>query len=144
MIDKFPKIIAVQAEHSDALTRALENGDFGDPIEANTLADSISVDVPANGYYALKELKETGGVCVRVSDKEILEAQHQLSSTTGLFVEPSSAASLAGLIKMKNNIPTDATSVLMATGNGLKDIDSAGKGVNIPTKSIKRLEDIND
>ena len=143
-IGKLPKIIAVQAENSDALTRAFEKGDFEEPVAANTIADSISVDVPANGYYALRVLKEAGGDCIRVSDEEILKAQRQLSSTSGLFVEPSSAASLAGLSKMKDQIPEDNTVVLMATGNGLKDIDSAGKGVEIPTKSIERLEDIDD
>lgn len=143
-IGKLPKIIAVQAEHSDALTRAFEKGDFEESVAAQTIADSISVDVPANGYYALRELKTAGGNCVRVSDEEILEAQRQLSSTAGLFVEPSSAASLAGLLKIKKQIPKDATVILMATGNGLKDIDSAGKGVEIPTNSIERLEDIDD
>lgn len=143
-IGKLPKIIAVQAEHSDALTRAFEKGDFEESVAAQTIADSISVDVPANGYYALRELKTAGGNCVRVSDEEILEAQRQLSSTAGLFVEPSSAASLAGLLKIKEQIPKDATVILMATGNGLKDIDSAGKGVEIPTNSIERLEDIDD
>jgi threonine synthase len=143
-IGKLPKIIAVQAEHSDALTRAFEKGHFEEPVAARTIADSISVDVPANGYYALRELKAAGGDCVRVSDKDILEAQRLLSSTAGLFVEPSSAASLAGLLKMKNQIPKNVAIVIMATGNGLKDIDSAGKGVEIPTKSIERLEDIDD
>lgn len=142
--DKFPKIIAVQAEKSDALTRAFEKGDFGQPVPSTTIADSISVDVPANGYYALRELKNTGGACVRVSDNEILESQRKLASTTGLFVEPSAAATLAGLIRMKNEIPQEAVIVLMATGSGLKDIDAAGKGVVIPEKSIKKLEDIDD
>jgi threonine synthase len=143
-IKTMPTFIAVQAEHSDALTRAFEKGDFENPVEADTIADSISVDVPANGYYALRELKEAGGNCIRVSDSEILEAQKKLSSSTGLFVEPSSAASLAGLMKMKQNIPEKATSVIMATGNGMKDIDAAGKGVEIPNKAIEKLEDIND
>ncbi len=143
-IKSFPEIIAVQAENSDALTRAMEKGDFGEPVKANTLADSISVDVPANGYYVLRELKAHGGSCVRVSDQEILKAQRELSSTTGLFVEPSSAASMAGFLKMKNQMPEDATTVLMATGSGMKDIDSAGKGVEIPEKSIEKLEDIDD
>jgi len=143
-IEKMPAIVAAQAEHSDALTRAFEKGDFESPVKADTIADSISVDVPANGYYALRELKEAGGNCIRVSDSEILEAQKKLSSSTGLFVEPSSAASLAGLLKMKQNIPEKATSVIMATGNGMKDIDAAGKGVEIPNKAIEKLEDIND
>lgn len=143
-INKLPTFIAVQAEGSDALSRALEKDDFEEPVEADTIADSISVDVPANGYYALNELKKARGKCIRVSDREIQEAQQKLSSSTGLFVEPSSAATLAGLMKMKGEISEKATSVLMATGNGMKDIDAAGKGVEIPEKSIEKLEDIND
>ncbi len=143
-INKLPTFIAVQAEGSDALSRALEKDDFEEPVEADTIADSISVDVPANGYYALNELKKARGKCIRVSDREIQEAQQKLSASTGLFVEPSSAATLAGLMKMKGEISEKATSVLMATGNGMKDIDAAGKGVEIPEKSIEKLEDIND
>ncbi len=141
---KFPQIIAVQSENSDAVTRAFEKGGFGEPVQAGTIADSIGVDVPANGYYAIKNLKETGGSCIRVSDQEILEAQKELSTTTGLFVEPSSAASLAGLLKMKDRVPKDATVVLMATGNGMKDVDAAGQAVEIPMKPIEKVEDIDD
>lgn len=143
-IEQFPRIIAVQAENSDAITRAFEQGHFGEPLQSNTLADSIAVDVPANGYYCLKQLQEFGGQCIRVSDQAILEAQQLLSSRSGLFVEPSSAASLAGLLEMKEQIPARSNVVLMATGTGLKDIDAAGKAIQIPERSIENLEEIYD
>lgn len=140
-----PVFIAVQAENSNALSRAFEQGDFGPPVKAHTMADSISVDVPANGYYALHKLKDNNtGFCIQVSDDQILKAQQELASTCGLFVEPSSAATYAGLLKIKNRIPQSATVVLMATGNGMKDREAAEKGVQIPQTSIEKPEDIND
>ena len=138
IIDKVPVIYAVQAEGSQAIYRALETGNFDKPISSSTVADSISVDIPRGGYYALKMLKEYSGKALTVSDDEILKAQKELSSLAGLFAEPAAATSYAGFIKEKNNLPVDATVVLLITGNGLKDISSARKGLNTP----KNLEEI--
>ena len=122
-----PTVVAVQAEGSSAICRALEAGDFTPPVPSDTLADSISVDVPRGGYPALYNLQEYGGRCVTVSDDEILEAQHRLARLSGLFAEPAAAASYAGFRKMVKELPSDATAVLLVTGSGLKDIDAAAK-----------------
>jgi len=140
-LDKIPTIIAVQAEGSDAIARAFKEGGFTE-IDAHTVADSISVGIPRNGYYALKQLKQYNGKCVTVSDEEILIAQKELSSKAGLFTEPAAAASYAGFLNIRAEIPNDATVVLLATGNGLKDIDSAIKGVDFPKKAISSLEEL--
>ncbi len=131
LTDRIPVIYAVQAEGSSAISRAKERGDFESPVKSTTLADSISVEVPANGYYALKKLNRHGGKCLIVSDSEILKAQKELSATTGLFAEPAAAASLAGFLKEKDKLRSDATVVLMITGTGLKDIESAMKALSI-------------
>lgn len=141
IINKSPTVIAVQAEGSNAIAQAFEQGDFT-PIDAHTIADSISVGIPRNGYYALKQLKKYDGKCVTVSDDEILTAQKELSAKAGLFTEPAAAASYAGFLRMKDELPKDATIVLLATGNGLKDIDSAQKSVKFPAKAISALEDL--
>jgi threonine synthase len=141
IIDRIPTIIAVQAEGSNAIAQAFETGVFT-PIDAQTVADSISVGIPRNGYYALEQLKKYDGKCVTVSDDEILTAQKELSAKAGLFTEPAAAASYAGFLKMKDELPKDATIVLLATGNGLKDIDSAQKSVEFPAKAISALEDL--
>ncbi|MDO9548954.1 MAG: threonine synthase [Candidatus Marinimicrobia bacterium] len=141
IIDRIPTIIAVQAEGSNALARAFESGKFT-PIDAQTVADSISVGNPRNGYYALKQLKQYNGKCVTVSDEAILEAQKELSSKAGLFAEPAAAASYAGFLKMKDEMNKNATIVLLVTGNGLKDIDSAMKTIDFPSKSITSLEEL--
>ncbi|HAK45658.1 MAG TPA: threonine synthase [Spirochaeta sp.] len=125
--DRIPVIHSVQAEGSSAINRALETGDFSDPIASATIADSISVDVPRNGYYALNMLKKHSGRGVTVTDDEILKAQNMLASSAGLFAEPSSASVLAGLLKVRDKINEKDSVVLVVTGNGLKDIDAAMK-----------------
>ncbi len=141
LIETMPTVFAVQAKGSNALCQAMEKGDF-EPVSAQTVADSISVDVPRNGYHALANLKRYGGRCVEVTDDEILEAQLLLSSTTGLFAEPAASASLAGLLKVRNSIDRDGTIVLLITGNGLKDIAAAQKLVELPQKLIKSIDEL--
>lgn len=138
---RMPTLIAVQAAGSDALARAFESGSFS-PRPSKTIADSISVDTPRNGYYALKQLKEHGGRAVTVTDREIMAAQARLARTTGLFTEPAGAAAAAGLFKLAPELDPGATIVVLATGNGLKDIDTAGQGVELPDATITSLDDI--
>jgi threonine synthase len=129
LADRMPTVVAVQAEGSSAIARALEAGDFGAPVTATTLADSISVDVPSGGYFALQRLQRHGGRTVIVSDEEILAGQYELSSMSGLFTEPAAAAAWAGCSKIRERLDPEALVVVLATGNGLKDVDSARKGV---------------
>ncbi|MCF7928816.1 MAG: threonine synthase [Spirochaetales bacterium] len=130
--DRMPGIVAVQAEGSASICRALETGDFSDPVSSDTCCDSISVNVPRGGCFALGRLSKHGGGCIRVSDDQALQAQMELSSGAGLFAEPSSAAALAGLRVFEKEIPEDASVVLLITGNGLKDIDGASKKMEFP------------
>jgi len=141
IIDKIPIVYAVQAEGSSAVCRALDCGEFGKPLTSNTIADSVAVDVPNNGYLAVKLLKEYDGKCTKVSDLALLDAQKKLASTAGLFAEPAGAASFAGFLAVRERVPKDAIVVLLVTGNGLKDIDSAAKGVKLPDKPIKSIEE---
>ena len=138
-IDRIPIIHAVQAFGSAAISSAMNSGKF-DIISAKTIADSISVDVPSNGYLAKKNLENFGGQCILVTDEEILFAQKELSSSCGLFSEPASAAAYAGLIKQKKFIDPSETCVVLLTGNGLKDINTASKKIIIPKKTINSLE----
>lgn len=130
---KMPTVWACQAEGSSAIARALASPDaddpFGDPVSATTLADSISVDVPRNGAHALAKLKKYAGRAVCVSDREILAAQKKLASTAGLFAEPSSSAAFAGWLKARAAIAPGQTCVLLITGSGLKDVQSAALGL---------------
>ncbi len=129
--DRMPTMVAVQAEGSSAITRALRGGDFGAPVPAATLADSISVDVPAAGYFAVDRLRRHEGRAVTVSDEAILAAQRELASGSGLFAEPAAAAAWAGFAALQEELPEDATVVVLITGSGLKDIDAAKKAVGL-------------
>ncbi len=127
-IERMPRIWAAQAEGSSALARALDTGEF-EFRASGTLADSIAVDAPRNGIFALAKLKKHGGSAVIVTDEEILEAQVLASSRAGLFAEPSSACALAGFIKARPSLGKGETAVVMLTGSGLKDIKSAARAV---------------
>ncbi len=144
LLDTMPTVYAVQAEGSNALARALRRGEFGEPVEARTLADSIAVGIPRNGYYALQLLKRHQGRVVEVSDQEILEAQHLLASRAGLFAEPAAATALAGFLRVRTEIPADEPVVLLITGNGLKDIEAARRGVPPLPSPIQSLEELPD
>ena len=143
-IDQMPKLVAVQASGSDAILESLEAGERR-TVRADTLADSISVDQPRDWQKAVRAVKESDGFGIRVSDREILEAQKLCSEQTGIFGEPAAAASLAGYQKAldQGKIQTDERAVLLMTGSGLKDLPSALKNIEIPEAvepSIAALE----
>ena len=143
LTDRLPVVYAVQAEGSAALARAFERGVFSRET-SRTVADSICVDVPRNGFHALKQLKEHGGQIVVVSDERILAAQARLSRAAGLFTEPAGAAAFAGFLEVRPRLPDGAVAVVLATGNGLKDTEAAGRSVEIPEKVIISLDEVND
>lgn len=120
-IKKYPRLIAVQAKGSNALVRFIEKGKF-QFRNASTIADSISASAPRNLYMAASAVKQSDGAALAVSDREILEAQKNISSS-GILVEPSCAASYAGYLKFikSNKLSSNAKVMLMLTGNGLKD-----------------------
>ena len=127
--DRMPTVIAVQAEGSAAISTALRDGAFAAPQPATTIADSISVEVPSGGYFALDRLQRHRGRAVTVTDAEILAAQRDLAAHSGLFAEPAAAAAWAGFGALQEELPRDASVVVLITGNGLKDIDSARTGL---------------
>lgn len=141
LADRIPTVHAVQAEGSAALARAFESGAFRREA-ASTLADSIAVDVPRNGFHALRQLKAHGGRVVRVSDEAILAAQLRLSRSAGLFTEPAGAAALAGFLAMRPQLAEGSVAVVLATGSGLKDTAAAGRSVAIPGRVIRSLDEV--
>jgi threonine synthase len=126
MIDRIPHMIAVQAEGSPAIVRALEGDGIVCPYPAQTVADGISVGLPRNGAMAVKSVRESSGLGVTVSDEEILAAEKELARLTGVFAEPAGAAGYAGLLRLlgEGRIARDERVVLLVTGSGLKSIDA--------------------
>jgi threonine synthase len=91
----------------------------------DTIATAIRIGNPASWTMATAARDESGGAIDQVSDDEILTAYRLLAQTEGIFCEPASAASVAGLLKHKDQVPAHATIVCVLTGNGLKDPETA-------------------
>ncbi len=98
----------------------------GHPIESpDTFATAIRIGNPASWDKAVAAKDESGGAFNAVTDDEIAEAYSLLAGEEGIFCEPASAASVAGLLKVKDQVPEGARVVCILTGNGLKDPEAA-------------------
>lgn len=146
-MEKMPRIIGVQAEGSAAIANAFDAGtEKIIPISAQTIADSISVDLPRDGVRAVRAARETGGTYIKVSDDEILQAIAALGPL-GIFAEPAGATAYAGLVKAaKQGVVKAGDPILVLnTGSGLKDVGAAMKAVSAalviePTlEAVKRI-----
>lgn len=129
-IDKMPKLMGIQAEGSAACYNAWKAGtEKITAVNAQTVADSISADLPRDGVRAVRAARETGGAYLTVTDDEILAAIPELARGEAIFSEPAASAAYAGLKKAVKQglVKSDETVVCMLTGNGLKDISSAMK-----------------
>ena len=101
-----------------------------------TVATAIRIGRPVSGKKAVAAARMTGGGFHSVTDEAILEAQHKLASCEGVFAEPASCAPLAGLMKLhrEGNLPKGIRVVTILTGNGLKDTETATKGLPGPVE----------
>ncbi len=144
-IDKMPKLMGVQAEGAAPLVRAWREGtEEIKPVVLDTLADSIAVGVPRDRIKALRAVRQTGGEFVAVSDEEILEAMRVLARGAAVFAEPAGAAGFAGLAKLvqEGRIDPEERTVVLVTGNGLKDVASAIKATGQPHLIEPTMEDL--
>ena len=127
LVKRLPKMVGIQAEGAAPIAKAVKNGkDAIVPVEKpETVASAIRIGAPVSWKKAMRAIKDSGGTAETVADKEILEAQKLLARYEGLFVEPASASSIAGLKKMleSGEIGRDEVVVCVATGHGLKDPD---------------------
>ena len=133
---KLPKMMGIQAEGAAAIVK-------GERImHPETIATAIRIGNPASWKKAEAARDESKGTIDMVNDEKILEAHSLLASLEGVFCEPASAASVAGLIKLKNEIKPNSKIVCILTGNGLKDPDCAIK--NAKSQVQKTSSDIKD
>ena len=137
---KLPRMMGFQAEGAAPIVR-------GHPIKKpRTIATAIRIGNPASWKKAEEARDESKGVIDTVTDKEIIDAYKMLSSREGLFVEPASAASLAGLVKYvrKGYFSQSSTIVCILTGHGLKDPDRAiklARKVRVVKANLKSVVD---
>lgn len=133
-IDKIPRLIGVQAEGSSVLAQAWQKDMKAEeivPLNANTIADSISSGLPRDRAKALRAVRETNGAYVTVTDDEIVAAIPHFAQLTGVFAEPAAVATFAGAQRAVEFgvIHEDESVCLLMTGNGLKDVRRAQESV---------------
>ena len=133
-IDKLPRLISAQSTGCYPLNRAIQENAPWQPMEENTIADSISVGVPRNADKALMAIRESNGLAINVTDEEILAAQRLLGRTCGVFGEPAGVTGTAAVKKAceMGLLGKDDTVVSVVTGNGLKDVANAIKSAGEP------------
>lgn len=144
-IDKMPKLMGVQAEGSAACYKAWRVGtETVSPVDAHTIADSISVGLPRDGRRAVRAVRATGGAYLTVTDEEILAAMRDLARQAAVFAEPAGAAAYAGVVKAAREgwAKPDETVVCLITGNGLKDITSAMKAAGEAQAIAPELDEV--
>ena len=128
-VKTLPKMTGIQAAGSAPIAEMIKNGsnEIKPVSNPETVATAIRIGAPVSWKKAIKAIRDSGGTAETVTDEEILEAQKMLSWLEGLFVEPASASSIAGLKKLVENgiINKDERIVCVTTGHGLKDPDIA-------------------
>ncbi|MEW6265110.1 MAG: threonine synthase [Thermodesulfobacteriota bacterium] len=134
LTDRVPRLLGVQAAGSAAIAQAFHGDGVIRRVEAHTIADSISATMPSDGEAALKAVRRSRGTFVAVDDEEILDSLRLLAEREGVFAEPSGVAALAGVIRLvrEKTIGNDESVVLIVTGSGLKDVESALKVAGRP------------
>jgi len=136
LIKNLPKMMGFEAEGAAAIVK-------GERImNPETLATAIRIGNPASWKYAQAARDESDGMINYVTDDEIVSAYKLIASCEGVLAEPASAASVAGLIKVKNQVKEGSKIVCILTGNGLKDPDNAIKYSNADVK--KTSSELND
>jgi threonine synthase len=143
-----PKMTGIQAAGSAPIAQAIKtNSDKIIPVEhPETVATAIRIGAPVSWKKAVNAVRNSGGTAETVTDDEILAAQKLLARVEGIFVEPASASSIAGLIKLVNRgiIKKDERVVCVTTGHGLKDPDTAVKMSEKPIEVDAEMSAIED
>jgi threonine synthase len=146
LIQRLPTFVGVQAHGCSPIAQAYASGKSKVKRirKGKTIAQSITNPDPAGGNIVLKLIRENSGIILDVSDKEILEAQKMLAELEGIFCEPASATTLAGLLKLygKMNLRANDRIVLVVTGSGLKAMNVLEPSkINAREASLPNLEE---
>jgi threonine synthase len=144
--DSQPTVHGAQATGCSPISAAFKEGkDFFKPVKPNTIAKSLAIGTPADGFYALKVMKETGGSSDDVTDDEIREAMKALAECEGIFTETAGGVTVGATKKLvaSGKIPAEDSVVLCITGNGLKTLDAVQGHVGKPNEikpSLREFE----
>jgi len=129
-------IYGAQATGCAPIARSVKEGsDLIHPVKADTIAKSLAIGNPADGYYANRVIRESGGWSEDVSDEEIVAAMKLLAETEGIFTETAGGVTLGVTKKLieQGRIPRDESIVVCITGNGLKTLEAIVDAVEKPS-----------
>lgn len=140
LLDEEPavRVSGAQAEGCAPVATAFAEGtDAIRPVKPDTIAKSLAIGNPADGWYALDTIRRSGGACAAVSDAEVLDAIRLLARTEGIFAETAGGVTIATVAKLAASgvIRADERVVAMVTGHGLKTVEALGDVVG-PTATI--------
>jgi threonine synthase len=141
---ELPRVYAAQAAGCAPVVRALEQGlDHPEPVRPNTIAKSIAIGNPADGYQVLHAIRSTGGSGAAVSDEQIVDAIQLLAETEGIFTEPAGGTTLAAAIDLirRGVIPPDESIVVCVTGNGYKTSEVVANRLTAPVRLSRSFKD---
>ena len=137
-----PKIHAAQPAGSAPVVNALKAGlEFPEPVKPNTVAKSLAIGNPADGFQVVRVVNETGGAGAAASDAEILDAVQLLARTEGIFTEPAGGTTLAATRTLINSgvIKPNESVVVCITGNGYKTVEVMSDRVAAPIRIGRSL-----
>ncbi len=146
--DTKPTVHGAQATGCSPISTAFRQGmDFFKPVKPDTIAKSLAIGTPADGFYALKVMKETDGASDDVTDEEIREAMSALAECEGIFTETAGGVTVGVAKKLvaSGRIPAEDSVVLCVTGNGLKTLDAVQGHVGAPVgikPSLREFEQL--
>jgi threonine synthase len=142
--EKVPELVGVQAEGCDPIREAFDGLCELVPCEADTCADSIACGHPRNWRKAVRGVRASGGRMMAVPDDAILAGMAELARSTGVFGEPAGVTAFAGLAAAvrEGSVTPDDTVVVLMTGSGLKDTESAMRAAGEAVPVGRSLEDV--
>lgn len=142
------KIYSAQAAGCAPIIQALKKGtDVISPVKPNTIASSIAIGDPADGYYVVHAIRESGGWGESATDEEIIDGIKLLARTEGVFTEPAGGTEVAVAKKLiqQGRIPRDESIVISITGNGYKTLEAVADSVEKPFSigaSLKSFDEL--
>jgi threonine synthase len=139
-----PRVHAAQAAGCAPVVRAIAAGaEYPEPVRPDTIAKSIAIGNPADGYQVVRTIRETGGSGVAVSDARIVEAIQLLAETEGIFTEPAGGTTLAAAIDLARRgvIGCDESVVVCVTGNGYKTAEVVQNQLTAPVRLSRAFKD---
>lgn len=141
------KVYGAQATGCSPITTAVKEGkELITPVKPKTIAKSLAIGNPADGFYSARVMKESGGWGEDVTDEEIIDAMKLLAETEGIFTETAGGVTLGVTKKLieQGRIPKDESIVVSITGNGLKTQEALVGKIGEPMTISSRLQEFDE